>query len=126
MSDYKNQAWSLKLEKSSARTISLCPLFGDHLFNLIHLPVVLIVHHHLNDNDYLPTSQHQHSLQLLHHQLVLSWYHHQPGQSHISKVSKRCCRELERPGPIDRTPETLGSGKYGIQAVEIEKSFEMS
>ena len=39
MSDYKNQAWSLKLEKSSVRTISLCPLLGDH---------------HLNDNHQLP------------------------------------------------------------------------
>ena len=54
MSDYKNQAWSLKLEKSSVRTISLCPLFGDHLFHLVHLPVVLLVHHHLNDNHHLP------------------------------------------------------------------------
>ena len=49
MSDYKNQAWGLKLEKSSVRTISLCPLFGDHLFHLVHLPVVLLIHHHLND-----------------------------------------------------------------------------
>ena len=47
MSDYKNQAWGLKLEKSSVRTISLCPLLGDHLFHLVHLPVVLLVH--LND-----------------------------------------------------------------------------
>ena len=48
MNDYKNQTWSLKLEKSSARTISLCPLFGEHL------PVVLLVHHHLNDNHHIP------------------------------------------------------------------------
>ena len=54
MSDYKNQAWSLKLEKSSVRTISLCPLLGDHLFHLVHLPVVLLIHHHLNDNHHLP------------------------------------------------------------------------
>ena len=53
MSDYKNQAWSLKLEKSSVRTISLCPLLGDHLFHLVHLPVVLLIHHHLNDNHHL-------------------------------------------------------------------------
>ena len=50
---YQNQAWSLKLEKSSVRTISLCPLLGDHLFHLVHLPVVLLVHHHLNDNHHL-------------------------------------------------------------------------
>ena len=54
MSDYKNQAWSLKLKKSSVRTISLCPLLGDHLFHLVHLPVVLLIHHHLNDNHHLP------------------------------------------------------------------------
>ena len=54
ISDYKNQAWSLKLEKSSVRTISLCPLLGDHLFHLVHLPVVLLIHHHLNDNHHLP------------------------------------------------------------------------
>ena len=54
MSDYKNQAWSLKLEKSSVRTISLCPLLGDHLFHLVHLPVVLLIHHHLNHNHHLP------------------------------------------------------------------------
>ena len=38
MSDHNNQAWSLKLEKSSVRTISLCPLLGDHLFHLVHIP----------------------------------------------------------------------------------------
>ena len=54
MSDYKNQAWSIKLEKYSVRTISLCPLLGDHLFHLVHLPVVLLIHHHLNDNHHLP------------------------------------------------------------------------
>ena len=56
VSDYKNQAWSLKLEKSSVRTISLCPLLGDHLSHLVHLPVVLLIHHHLNDNHHLPNS----------------------------------------------------------------------
>ena len=53
ISDYKNQAWSLKLEKSSVRTISLCPFLGDHLFHLVHLPIVLLIHHHLNDNHHL-------------------------------------------------------------------------
>ena len=54
MSDYKNQDWSLKLEKYSIRTISLCPLLGDHPFHLVHPPVVLLIHHHLNDNHHLP------------------------------------------------------------------------
>ena len=72
---------SLKLEKSSVRTISLCPLLGDHFFHLVHIPVVQLIHHHLNDGHHLPIgntmdqqptlsptwSQLQYSLQLLHH-----------------------------------------------------------
>jgi len=59
MSDYKNQAWSIKLEKSSVRTISLCPLLGDHLFPLVYLPVVLLTHYHFNDNHHLPNAMAQ-------------------------------------------------------------------
>ena len=55
-SDYINQAWSQKLEKSSVRTISFCPLLGDHLFHLVHLPVVLLAHYHLSDNHHLPNA----------------------------------------------------------------------
>ena len=29
---------------------------ADHLSHLVHLPVVLLVHHHLNDNHHLPNS----------------------------------------------------------------------
>ena len=63
MYDYKNQARSLKLDKifaaktrnkSRVSTFSLCPLLGDHLSHLVHLPVVLLIHHHLNDNHHLP------------------------------------------------------------------------
>ena len=97
MSDYKNQAWGLKLEKSSVRTISLCPLLGDHLFHLEHLPVVLLIHHHLNDNHHLPNGPTKYTvanmtifnsnLPYWHHQLVLSWYHHQP-ESHQQSLNK--------------------------------------
>ena len=47
-----------------------------------------------------------------HHRLALSWYQHQP-ESHQQSLTKFLYvgRELERPGPIDRTPETPGSGK---------------
>ena len=62
MSDNKNQAWILKLEKSSVHSLVI----------------------------------------------VLSWYHHQP-ESHQQSFTK--LPELETPGPIDRTPETPGSGK---------------
>ena len=103
----------------------------------MHLPVILLVHHYLNDNHYLPKCQqsighrfrycrqHDHPIQLLHHladplgdllahivhllvnlllhvllgialsawywhhQLVLSWYHHQP-ESHQQCFNKRC------------------------------------
>ena len=47
-----------------------------------------------------------------HHQLVLSWYHHQ-SESHQQSFTKLpyVGRERQTPGPIDRTPETPGSGK---------------
>ena len=65
MSDNKNQAWILKLEKSSVHSLVI----------------------------------------------VLSWYHHQP-ESHQQSFTK--LPELETPGPIDRTPETPGSGKKSL------------
>ena len=40
---------------------------------------------------------------------VLSWYHHQP-ESHQQSFTKSWMY-VQRPGPIDRTPETPGSGK---------------
>ena len=40
--------------------------------------------------------------------IVLSWYHHQP-ESHQQSFTKFL--DIERPGPIDRTPETPRSGK---------------
>ena len=43
-----------------------------------------------------------------HHQLALSWYHHQP-ESHQQSFTNLL--DIERQGPIDRTPETPGSGK---------------
>ena len=48
-----------------------------------------------------------------HHQLALGWYQHQP-ESHQQSFNQRCWRYIERPGPIDRTPETPGSGKIPI------------
>ena len=43
-------------KKNSFSTLSLCPFLGEHLSHLanVHLPVVLLVHHHLNDNHHLP------------------------------------------------------------------------
>ena len=52
-------SWQLKREKkNSFSTLSLCPFLGEHLSHLanVHLPVVLLVHHHLNDNHHLPNS----------------------------------------------------------------------
>ena len=49
--------------------------------------------------------------------IALNWHHQYYwvdiiiSQSHISKVSQSCRMYVERPGPIDRTPETPGSGK---------------
>ena len=44
--------------------------------------------------------------------IVLSWYHHQP-ESHQQSFTKFLYvhTDIERPGPIDWTPETPGSGK---------------
>ena len=65
--------------------------------------VNLLLRHHLND-------EHRLRLPYWHHQLVLSWYHHQPGSHQadvISKVSKRSVsgwlREagIHRPFPRD-------------------------
>ena len=33
------------------------PLSGNHLSHLVHLPVILLAHHHLNDSRYLPMFQ---------------------------------------------------------------------
>ena len=49
--------------------------------------------------------------------IALNWHHQSYwvgiiiSQSHISKVSQNCRSDRQRPGPIDRTPETPGSGK---------------
>ena len=48
--------------------------------------------------------------------IVLSWYHHRP-ESHQQRFKK--VLELETPGPIDRTPETPGSG---INIFRLEES----
>ena len=45
-----------------------------------------------------------------HNQLVFSWYHHQP-ESHQQSLKQSSCTDIERLGPIDRTPETPGSRK---------------
>ena len=74
--DIASETWIISASKmdneSSFSTFSLCPLFGDHLSHL-----VLLVHHHLNDNHHLsngPTTYFvanmitaPNSLQLLHH-----------------------------------------------------------
>ena len=94
-------------------TLSLPPLNGDHLYHLGHLPVILLVHHHLNDTIAYPKAQHwQHSIQLMHllassawywhRQLVLSWYHHQP-ESHQQSFKKLLygVSDIETPGSRD-------------------------
>ena len=51
--------------------------------------------------------------------IVLSWYHHQP-ESHQQSFTKFL--DGGTPGPIDRTPETLGSGKKWNSKKNIYKS----
>ena len=60
--------------KSRFSTFSLPPLLGDHLSHLVHLPVILFVHHHLNDTHHMPNGpkacincrNHDHEYQLQH------------------------------------------------------------
>ena len=60
--DIESKTWiiskSLNECKFQFNTLSLPPLPGNHLSHLVHLPVILFAHHHLNDNRYLPMSQH--------------------------------------------------------------------
>ena len=44
----------------------------------------------------------------------MSWYHHQP-ESHQQSFTKSWT-DIERPGPIDRTPETPGSGNNNCES----------
>ena len=48
--------------------------------------------------------------------IVLSWYHHQP-ESHQQSFTKSRTY-IETPGPIDRTPETPGSGKKNRESTQ--------
>ena len=51
---------------------------------------------------------------------VLIWYHHQP-ESHQQSFTKFL--DIETPGPIDRTPETPGSGKNSVlKSLSTKKS----
>ena len=52
--------------------------------------------------------------------LLLSWYHHQP-ESHQQSFTKSRTYVCT-PGPIDRTPETPGSGKKEDQSGRIMRS----
>ena len=49
-----------------------------------------------------------------HHQLVLSCYPHQPESHQLSLHNSLVLSELERSGPIDRTPGIPGSDKKSI------------
>ena len=51
---------------------------------------------------------------------VLIWYHHQP-ESHQQSFTKFL--DIETPGPIDRTPETPGSGKNWKWALPPFENF---
>ena len=56
--DIESKTWIISKRWNKCRfqfsTLSLPPLLGNHLSHLVHLPVILFAHHHLNDNCYLP------------------------------------------------------------------------
>ena len=99
-------------------SLNLPPLLGDHLSHLVQLPVILLV----NDNHQLPNGptkykychhhDHKHHVNLLlhfhlndnhhllpywHHQLVLSWFHHQPN-SHQQNFNQRLSQFVREAG----------------------------
>ena len=63
--DIESKTWIISKSWNECKfqfsTFSLPPLPGNHLSHLVHLPVILLAHHHLNDNRYLPMFQ-QHIL----------------------------------------------------------------
>ena len=56
--DIESKTWIISKSWNKCRfqfsTLSLPPLLGNHLSHLVHLPVILLAHHHLNENRYLP------------------------------------------------------------------------
>ena len=77
---------------------------GDLIAHIGHLHTSLLLHHHLNDD-------HQLQIALLASSVSIGLV------SSLARVTSAKFqkgvgwRELETPGPIDRTPETPGSGK---------------
>ena len=63
--DIESKTWIISKSWNECKfqfsTLSPPPLPGNHLCHLVHLPVILLAHHHLNDNRYLPMFQ-QHIL----------------------------------------------------------------
>ena len=53
-----------------------------------------------------------------HRQLVLSYYPHQPESHQLSLQNSLVVSDLERSGPIDRTPGTPGSDKKSVGILE--------
>ena len=63
--DIESKTWIISKSWNECKfqfsTLNIPPLPGNHLSHLVHLPVILLAHHHLNDNRYLPMVQ-QHIL----------------------------------------------------------------
>ena len=59
--DIESKTWIISKSWNECKlqfsTLSLPPLPGNHLSHFVHLPVILLAHHHLNDNRYLPMVQ---------------------------------------------------------------------
>ena len=63
--DIESKTWIISKSWNECKfqfsTFSLPPLPGNHLSHLVHLPVILLAHHHLNDNRYHVTEQYSKS-----------------------------------------------------------------
>ena len=64
--DIESKTWMISKSRNECKfqfsTLNILPLPGNHLSHLEHLPVILLAHHHLNDNDKVDQLVRQHIL----------------------------------------------------------------
>ena len=108
----ESKTWIISAAKTKKNPVSSLLAFVHSLVTIfptlalgISLPAYCMIHHHLNDN-------HQHQIALLASSVSIELV------SSSARVTSAKFHKgvIETPGPIDRTPETPGSGKNGLKA----------
>ena len=108
--------WS-QLQHSLQLLHHLADPLGDLKAHIGHLHNSLPLHHHLNDD-------HQFQIALLVSSVSIELaYHHQPESYRQSFKKGLGGREWQTPRPIDRTPETPGSGKNKIPETFLQMNI---